>query len=144
MVKKNVFLKKIKLVPLYHPLLFFAGSYLLTFLTIPKIIRLVQYKKLMDAPNSRSSHLKITPTLGGVSFFYTLVLALFFLKDWDVNDESIYLIPGLTILFIIGLKDDLVVLSPISKLLAQLAAIIFVLSNDSFIIHSLNGFFWYL
>ena len=95
----------------------------------------------MDAPNSRSSHLKITPTLGGVAFFYTLVLALFFLKDWDVNDESIYLIPGLTILFIIGLKDDLVVLSPISKLLAQLAAIIFVLSNDSFIIHSLNGFF---
>lgn len=120
--------------------LFFAGAYLLTFFTIPKIIGLVEYKKLMDEPNSRSSHKNVTPTLGGVAFFYTLILALFFLKKWDVFEEAIYLIPGLTILFITGLKDDLVVLSPFSKLLAQLVAIIFILSNESFTIYSLNGF----
>ena len=126
---------------LYYPVFFFVGAYLLTFLTLPKIIGLVEYKKLMDEPNKRSSHIKITPTLGGIAFFYTMILALFFLKDWNTYDESIYIVPGLTVLFITGLKDDLVVLSPFSKLLAQLVAIIFVLSNESFTIYSLNGFF---
>lgn len=125
----------------YYPILYFLIAYLITLYTIPKIIALVEYKKLMDEPNSRSSHTKQTPTLGGVSFFYTLILAVFFLRDWGYNEESIYIVPGLTILFIFGLKDDLVVLSPFSKLAAQLVSILFVLSNEGFIIHSLNGFF---
>ncbi|MBC3758483.1 undecaprenyl/decaprenyl-phosphate alpha-N-acetylglucosaminyl 1-phosphate transferase [Hyunsoonleella sp. SJ7] len=95
----------------------------------------------MDKPNSRSSHLKRTPTLGGVSFFYTLIFALFFLREWSDNSEAMFFIPGLTILFIIGLKDDLVVLSPYTKLAAQFISIAFVLSNEAFVISSLHGFF---
>jgi len=126
--------------PIYYPIIFFLGAYILTYFTIPKIIGLVQHKKLMDQPNQRSSHIKITPTLGGISFFYVLVFALFFLREWNSYGEAFYFIPGLTILFIVGLKDDLVVLSPYTKLIAQLFAISFILSNESFIIHSLNGF----
>jgi len=51
-----------------------------------------------------------------------------------------YIIPGLTILFIVGLKDDLVVISPGAKLMAQVCAIAFILANPSFTIYSLNGF----
>ena len=125
---------------LYYPILFFTASFALTYFTIPKIIGVVEYKNLMDSPNRRSSHKIITPTLGGIAFFYTLVFALFFLKDWNRYDEAWYLIPGLTILFILGLKDDLVVLSPFTKLVGQLCAIVFVLFNESFTIQSLNGF----
>nr|WP_299386082.1 MraY family glycosyltransferase [Allomuricauda sp.] len=118
----------------------FIGSFLLVYLTIPKIIGVVEYKRLMDDPNNRSSHKNRTPTLGGASFFFTLIFAFFFIKNWQLNGEDIYIIPGLTILFIVGLKDDLVVLSAGSKLIAQSLAIAFVLANDSFIIESLNGF----
>ncbi|NER09902.1 UDP-N-acetylmuramyl pentapeptide phosphotransferase/UDP-N-acetylglucosamine-1-phosphate transferase [Muriicola jejuensis] len=118
----------------------FIGAFLLTYLTIPKIIGVVEYRRLMDDPNQRSSHTQKTPTLGGIAFFYTLIFALFFIHGRDTFDEAIYLIPGLTILFIVGLKDDLVVLSPGSKLIAQFIAVSFVLINDSFTIHSLNGF----
>ncbi len=121
-------------------LLFFIGAFLLTYFTIPKIIGVVEYKSLMDDPNKRSSHQSKTPTLGGIAFFYTLIFALFFLKGWDLHDEAIYFVPSLTILFIVGLKDDLVVLSPYAKLIAQLLAIGFILTNDSFRIDSLNGF----
>ncbi|MEH6704805.1 MAG: MraY family glycosyltransferase [Galbibacter orientalis] len=120
--------------------LLFVGAFLLTYLTIPKIIGVVQYKKLMDNPNDRSSHTQVTPTLGGVAFFYCLIFAIFFLKDKDLHNEAIYLIPGLTILFIVGLKDDLVVLSPLTKLAAQVMAVSFVLASDSFVITSLHGF----
>lgn len=118
----------------------FIGVFLLTYLTIPKIISVVEHKRLMDDPNQRSSHSNKTPTLGGISFFYCLVFALFFIKDKALFDEAIYIIPGLTILFIVGLKDDLVVLSPGAKLIAQALAIVFVIVNPSFTIESLNGF----
>ncbi len=118
----------------------FIGAFLLTYLTIPKIIGVVEYKRLMDNPNQRSSHSAKTPTLGGIAFFFTLIFAIFFIKDRAVFDEGMYIIPGLTILFILGLKDDLVVLSPGSKLLGQICAIAFILANDSFTIDSLNGF----
>ncbi len=118
----------------------FIGAFLLTYLTIPKIIGVVEYKRLMDNPNQRSSHKSKTPTLGGIAFFYCLIFALFFIKDRAEHLEFIYIVPGLTILFIVGLKDDLVVLSPGSKLIAQMCAIAFVLANNSFVIESLNGF----
>ena len=118
----------------------FIGAFLLTYLTIPKIIGVVEHKRLMDDPNKRSSHLNKTPTLGGVAFFYTLIFALFFIKGYSISNEAMYIIPGITILFIVGLKDDLVVLSAGTKLTAQIVAVTFILTNDSFIIYSLNGF----
>ncbi len=118
----------------------FIGAFLLTYLTIPKIINVVEHKRLMDDPNQRSSHEMKTPTLGGVAFFYTLIFALFFINGRDLFNEAIYIIPGLTILFIVGLKDDLVVISPGAKLMAQVLAIAFILVNPSFTIGSLNGF----
>ena len=113
---------------------------MITYLTIPKIIKIVEYKRLMDDPNKRSSHTSRTPTLGGVSFYYTLIFVLFFIHGRDALDEAIYIIPGLTILFIVGLKDDLVVISPGAKLIAQVCAVAFILVNPSFTIHSFNGF----
>ncbi len=116
------------------------GAFVLTYLTIPKIIGVVEYRRLTDDPNRRSSHAMRTPTLGGVSFFYTLIFALFFIRGHDGFDEAMYIIPGLTILFIVGLKDDLVVISPGAKLAAQVFAVAFILVNPSFTIDSLNGF----
>lgn len=121
-------------------ILLFIGAFLLTYLTIPKIIGVVEHRRLMDDPNLRSSHTRMIPTLGGVAFFYTLIFALFFIKGRDNFDEAMYIIPGLTILFIVGLKDDLVILSPGSKLMAQTLAIAFILINEGFTIYSLNGF----
>lgn len=121
-------------------ILLFLGSFLLTYFTIPRIIGVVEYKKLLDEPNNRSSHKKITPTLGGVAFYFTLILTFFFLNPYDELDIIIQVLPGLTILFIFGLKDDLVVLSPLAKLIAQVVAVAFVLSNSEILITNLNGF----
>jgi len=120
--------------------LVFIGSFLLTYVIIPKIIAVVEHRELMDNPNKRSSHTKTTPTLGGISFFITLIVFFFFLFKWDSNNIFVYIIPSLTLLFITGLKDDIVVLSPISKLIAQIVAAVFILSNSVMQIHTLNGF----
>lgn len=116
------------------------GSFIVTYFIMPKIINVVTYKRLMENPNERSSHSKMIPSLGGIAFYIVLVLGIYFLQPFDPHAISMSLVPGFLILFIVGLKDDLVVLSPLTKLGAQFASISFVLVHPAFHIHHLHGF----
>lgn len=91
-------------------------AFLLSYYLIPKISDIIHFKHLMDNPNERSSHSQATSNLGGIAFFITLFLSFYFVDPFDDNNLMMSIIPGLIILFIIGLKDDLVILSPLSKL----------------------------
>lgn len=129
-----------KLDTILHFSILLLASFTSSYIIIPKIIGVVTFKKLMDNPNHRSSHITQTPSLGGISFFITLVLGLYFIQSFDEYSLAMTIIPGLLILFIIGLKDDLVVLSPLTKIGAQLAAVGFILVHQQFQIHEFNGF----
>jgi UDP-N-acetylmuramyl pentapeptide phosphotransferase/UDP-N-acetylglucosamine-1-phosphate transferase len=115
-------------------------SFMVSYLTIPKLIGIAGYKNLMDKPNSRSSHQKTTPTLGGIAFFVSLVLCLFFLQYYDDAAIGMNLIVALTILFMTGIKDDLMVLGPKAKIGAQLLAFTFLLANTELHIMNWHGF----
>lgn len=119
----------------------FVLSLLATAYLVPKIIKIVRFKKLMDAPNERSSHSVATPSLGGMAFFIVLILSMYFNHKYDTYGVSTSMYPALTILFFLGLKDDLVVLSPLTKLLGQAIASLFILMNPKFGIDSFHGFF---
>ncbi|MDO6743448.1 MraY family glycosyltransferase [Tenacibaculum soleae] len=121
-------------------LIILISSFITTYLIVPKIIKVVSYKKLLDEPNKRSSHKKITPTLGGIAFFITIILSFFFLKKWDTESFSLNLMVSLTVLFIIGLKDDLIAVSAKTKALAQVLAISFLIYDNNLLIESLGGF----
>lgn len=120
--------------------LLFAISLGGTFYLIPKITSIVRYKQLMDNPNERSSHSTATPSLGGMAFFIVLIISFYFSGHYDYSGLSASIIPGLTILFFLGLKDDLVVLSPRTKVAGQIVACFFLLSNTGFVVTSLHGF----
>lgn len=115
-------------------------SLIITLLIMPKIIGVVTYKKLMDEPNQRSSHQKKTPSLGGIAFFIVITLGILIVNPIDTDGIALSLLVAVIILFLVGLKDDLVVLSPISKLLTQFFAIILILSNPNFQFTELHGF----
>ena len=114
----------------------FVGSYIL----FPKIIYIAQCKRLIANPNRRSSHLRGTPNIGGLVFFITMVFGLGLCQDWDYSHVGMSLVVGMLVLFFIGLRDDLMVINPFTKLMAQLVAILLVLINPEFQIFSLHGF----
>ncbi len=118
----------------------FIVSFLTSYILLPKLIGIVHYKKLMDNPNERSSHSEKTPTLGGVVFFVSLIFGLFTIHYFDFNGSSMNILVGVTILFVIGLKDDLMVLSAQTKLGAQIVAVSFVLILPDLWITSFSGF----
>ena len=68
------------------------------------------------------------------------MLSFYFSEQFDDKKIVMSIIPSLTILFIAGLKDDLVVLAPLSKLIAQIAAALFLVFHYQYNIESLHGF----
>lgn len=120
--------------------LLFIGAFLTTFIIIPKIAWIVKSLELNDKPGVRSSHHKSTPTMAGFSFFIALVIVIFFLKYYDLDAIALNFIAGITVVFIVGFKDDLVVSSPRAKLLGQFIAISFLFIDGMFQNINLNGF----
>jgi UDP-GlcNAc:undecaprenyl-phosphate GlcNAc-1-phosphate transferase len=120
--------------------LIFIGSFLVTFYVIPKILWVVNSRDLIDHPDHRSAHKKATPTMAGVAFFFTLILAVFFIKQWDKDLISINLVASITVIFIVGLKDDLVMSTPRAKILGEIIAISFILLCTCMQVNSLQGF----
>lgn len=116
-------------------------SFLTAYWSLPSIIYVVKTKNLMDDPNKRSSHKEKTPTLGGISFFVSMVFTLSFLRFFDTEDHvGINILAGVGVLFFVGLKDDLTGVRPITKLIGQAAATIMLFLGTGLKISTLDGF----
>ncbi|MGC1630625.1 MAG: MraY family glycosyltransferase [Gelidibacter sp.] len=116
----------------------FSMALFVSWNTFPAIFMISVKKQLMAEPGSRSVHSKRTPTLGGIAIFVSLVVVITTLGALLNTKVLLLLLGGMTILFFLGLKDDLLVLSPKKKFLGQLmAAMVLIIFTDTRII----GFF---
>ena len=121
-------------------LLSLIGAFAVVLYLIPKIRYIVEHRNLIDNPDDRSSHKTSIPTMAGISFFLTLILAINLIKTWDVDGVAINLIAALTIIFALGLKDDLILSTPKAKIGGEIIAIICILFCNCMQITSLEGF----
>lgn len=84
-------------------------------------------KRLLDKPNQRSYHTKITPLGGGIAIVACWYMCISFLYAArpDLMPEHLFmaLIPGI-LLLLIGIRDDARQLSPWIRLITQSASII--------------------
>lgn len=126
--------------------LLFAGTvfliaFVLTFYLIPKVLWVTREKDLMKEINDRSSHNnKKIPNFGGVAFFIVLVLMTLLLQSVKTTFTGNHLIIAATLLFMVGLKDDLVVSTARVKLFGQITAAFFLVFTPELQITSLHGF----
>lgn len=111
-------------------------SILLSALIIPRILVVAYRKRLFDIPNERKVHDGIIPRLGGISFVPTILFSLSFvtglryLVGFEIVEnrlhfiipEFFFLICGLTLLYLSGIKDDLVGLRYRTKFFIQVIA----------------------
>lgn len=120
-------------------LLFLVGGFMTTYFLIPPVINVVRIKKLYEKRNERSSHQLPTPSFGGVSIYLPILLALSLAAHFYTDLTAAYIIAGTSILFFVGLKDDLTGIKPIHKLIAQLIAAAILFLSPTFQISDLNG-----
>lgn len=113
-------------------------SFLLSYKLYPALIYLSYVKNLTKLPEKRSSHIHKTATMGGVGIFFGFAVAFVFigsiLDKYLQMNIVLDLMAPLLILFFIGIKDDLLVISPFKKLFAQILAVaIIILFSDIYI-----------
>lgn len=118
----------------------FLLSFLVCYLALPSIIYVVRYRNLMDTPNERSSHSHKTPTMGGIAFYVSLIFTIFFIRDYDVDYMGINIVSAVSIMFFLGLKDDLAGVNPSTKIIGQILATLIVFFGTELRIHSFDNF----
>ncbi|OBQ55592.1 hypothetical protein VQ01_09150 [Tamlana sp. s12] len=101
---------------------------------------MVNHHNLSEQPGHRSSHTRATPTMGGLAFFVALILNLFLFKQLDIDEIGLNLAAALTLVFIIGLKDDLAVSTPRARILVEIIAIFIIFFHPGFHSLSFDGF----
>jgi UDP-N-acetylmuramyl pentapeptide phosphotransferase/UDP-N-acetylglucosamine-1-phosphate transferase len=109
---------------------------------IPKIIYVAKKKQLFDKPdNNRKIHLNVTPNLGGVGIFFSFITVTSLFISAPLIDKWSYIIASCVVLFLIGINDDLVTVSPYKKFMAQFVAAFITVCLADIRINSLHGIF---
>jgi UDP-N-acetylmuramyl pentapeptide phosphotransferase/UDP-N-acetylglucosamine-1-phosphate transferase len=116
-------------------------SFLIAIFAIPSIITVAKLKGLYDKPEERKIHTNKIPRLGGLAIFASFSLAVLLFGDFSTIEGSKYIAASLILLFFSGLKDDIIILSPMKKLYVQLLAAGLVTSFTEVRITDFHGVF---
>ncbi|MDB5231909.1 MAG: undecaprenyl-phosphate N-acetylglucosaminyl 1-phosphate transferase [Chitinophagaceae bacterium] len=117
-------------------------AFLVTFYAIPVIINIAQEKKLYDLPNERKIHKIPISSLGGIGIYSGFVLSLFIVLAINhATSEFQYYLAAFFIIFFLGVKDDLVVISPLKKFIGQLLVATILIFKGHLLIGNMHGFF---
>ncbi len=104
-------------------LVLFITALLGTMICIRSVISIAREKHLFDEPSEeRKIHIYRTPNLGGVGIYCAFLFAVALVIPTNILPYFNSFVSASLIIFAIGLKDDLVGLSPTKKFLAQIAA----------------------
>lgn len=96
-------------------------AFLITFFSIPVIIEVAKDKKLFDEPGERKVHKTVIPTLGGLGIFAGFIIAT--LIGAPPSSAILqYIIASVLVIFFLGIKDDILILSAPKKFIGQLVA----------------------
>ncbi len=116
----------------------FLFSFLITFFSVPTIIKISRRKNLMDEPGVRSSHLRKIPNLGGIAIFYSIGISASIFA-YELFDLYKFLFASMVILLYIGVMDDIVVMRAYKKLVAQIVVSALIVIGSDIRIRSLFG-----
>lgn len=117
-------------------------SFVISFLIVPVIIKYSLKKNLLDIPGRRKIHKKVTPSLGGIAIFLGFFISCLIWIDFQYWGGDVkFILVALFIVFFIGVRDDLVPLRAIVKLMGQLMAIFLLIALSDIRLKSFYGIF---
>lgn len=105
----------------------FLACFFLSVAITPLVKKLAIKIGATDKPDHRKVHQKIMPRMGGLAIYISFIIG--FLVVGIVNEISLPIMIGSTIIIITGVLDDRFTISPKLKLLGQLLAALVVVLN---------------
>lgn len=117
-----------------------ALSFMITFFAIPVIIQVAKDKKLYDEPDERKVHKAVIPTLGGLGIFAGFIIALLMGTPYGLGQELQYFMAAAVVIFFLGMKDDIMIISASKKFIGQLIAAGILIKFGGAQINNMHGF----
>lgn len=115
-------------------------AFLITFFSIPVIIQVAKDKKLFDEPDERKVHKAVIPTLGGLGIFAGFIIASLLGVPSTVPPVFQYFIAAALVIFFLGIKDDILILSASKKFIGQIVAAGIIIKFGGIQISDMHGF----
>ncbi len=122
-----------------YPYLTGLFSFLVSLACMPIVIKIAKIKHFVVKPNKRTSHHGEIPNIGGLDIFISVMLTYMIFEFGELQEYQFLLI-GLFIIFMIGFADDILDLSPISKLIGEMLAGISMICFSDIRLTNLHGF----
>ncbi len=111
----------------------------LVLVSIPVIIQISKEKHLYDEPNERRINKVVVPNLGGIAIFIGVSIATLLSLHRFEFIEFRYIQASMIILFFIGIKDDILIISPRKKLIAQIICALILIIPGKIRFTNLHG-----
>lgn len=121
-------------------LLALAIAFIITFFATPVIITVAERKRLFDVPDERKIHELPIPSLGGLGIFAGFMIAVLIATPFHINSEIQFFLAAALVIFFLGLKDDILIISPVKKFIGQVIASFLVIYGGDIQISSMQGF----
>ena len=116
-------------------------AFIITFLATPVILQVAEKKKLYDIPDERKVHTRLIASLGGVGIFAGFILASLLSIQGQFNFEFQYFFAAAIVIFFLGLKDDIMILSASKKFVGQIIAASILIHLGGIRLDSMYGLF---
>lgn len=114
-------------------------SVLITWFSIPIVVRVATLRNFTDLPGKRKIHKREIPTLGGIAIFAGFSTSFLMSVDGFMQGVN-YFTFALLLLFFVGMKDDLIPVDPKKKLFAEILAAICLIYFTDIRITNFHGF----
>jgi UDP-GlcNAc:undecaprenyl-phosphate/decaprenyl-phosphate GlcNAc-1-phosphate transferase len=116
-------------------------AFFTTYYAIPVIIKVAEEKKLYDEPDDvRKLHIKPIPSLGGLGIFIGFSLCVLLTVNFAAVPEFQYYMASFLIIYFVGIKDDILILSAFKKFAGQLVVAGILMFFGNLLIDDMQGF----
>ena len=125
-----------------------VSAFFITVFGMPNLIKVAKLKRLVDDPEDpRKIHHRSVPTIGGVLIYFVILTnGFFWLSLGETPSRESFqqysvLLTCMTVVFAMGLKDDLIGMSASKKLMVHLFAGALLVTVGGFRIEGFGGLF---
>ncbi len=115
-------------------------SFFLGLIGMPVVVRIAKAKGFVVRPNKRMSHTGEVPNVGGLNICFSFMLT-YLLFEFNQMSQSQFFLIGLFAIMAVGFIDDVLILTPLAKILGETLAGIALIGFADIRLTHLHGIF---
>lgn len=107
----------------------------------PTLVLLAYKKGILDSPGTRKLQTKPVPVIGGISVYLAAISSSIVMNIFQPTESLFMALAACSIIFFVGLLDDLTDISPYKKFVFQILIVAILFASSSYRIDTMNGVF---